>query len=742
MTTKNYLLFFFFLFFLFLDSHQYSITYIDEIKSNYIIPIINENDGCLYIVTGETIDDDNNFKPGDAIYKRIITKFNANSGVLKNTYSYMSVYPFMNSEITFAGDNSKYILTTTLYSLELDDGKKRKEMPYEVSGYKRTIRRIWPYYYYMHSTRDSPNIMVIQKMKLSFNSGTHEDLPSYNIIQTSEHIPIFNRLSDISCDFTKDNNYISCAYFGDNKYVKISVYNSNDLECIKMEEFEEVKDLQYDYFIKIIYFKDNSHFIVINSQNDYTTRFRYFNYINNNFISEIYTMIANGNHYIDVEKTQNDPGQNNNDIISLNSDRVIKVYTGEKNIIITIFQFYEHGTILFIKTYNMDNFYDSSFTHPRLAILKNTFLICLSAKALSQQTTGYFFINYPNSVDVSLTRKKYSIKINELISMENNLFLLKLKLKLTKIPKDFIFVNALDLKEVNETTELEFNDELKLQQYKIKDGPYTLKYQGIAVGDDSGYSSSVIYPTYKDKPEASNIYIEGREGTITITLAECLDGYYHLENDPDICTNVKPKGYYKDEEKNYLRICQSPCDDCDGPIINDTFMNCLSCKENFYITEDTKSCYDKEKENFYLDRYNILRRCHPRCAKCFLSSKNDTRMNCLKCIEDENNKYFYRDDTHNCILSSEFKKREFIVLTAVSNYSFIIFMIILFVSTIITLYVFSYSCRGIEQRIINEAKIEMKYLNYQYTKTKTLKEEKEEKEREKLEKMEEANIIN
>ena len=117
-------------------------------------------------------------------------------------------------------------------------------------------------------------------------------------------------------------------------------------------------------------------------------------------------------------------------------------------------------------------------------------------------------------------------------------------------------------------------------------------------------------------------------------------------------------------------------------------------------------------------------------------------MNCLKCIDDENNKYFYREDTHNCILSSEFKKRELIVLTAVSNYSFIVFMTILLVSTIITLYVFSYACRGIEQRMLNETKIEMKYIDYKLTKIKTLKEEKKEKEREKLEKMEEDNIIN
>ena len=721
MSTKNYYFLFFFLLFLFIYSHQYSITYINEIKANYIVPIINNTDDCLYIVTGETTDNPNNFNPGDAKFKRFIIKININSGILLSNCTYMSVYPFLNSEITFAGDNLQYLLTTTLNSIEFDDGKKRKEIAFPVFGDKRTIKKVGSYYYYVYSTRDNLNSIIIQKMQLSLNSGSE----SFNIIKTSNNIPVHYQSSVMSCDFTKDNNYILCAYFGDNRYVRVSIFN-NDLNFIKMQDFEEVKDLQYDYFIKIIYFKENSQFIVINSQSQTITRFRYFNYINNNLISVIYSIVANGDYYIDVEGTQLDPGQNNNDAIAMNSDKVIKIYTGDSQIIITIFQFYEHGTILFVKTYKMSNFYGSGFTQPRLAMFGNTFLICLSAKVSSQQTTGYFFINYPQPVNTHLIKDTNIIKISDLIFMENNLFLLKLKLKLLKIPKDFIFINLLELNEVNETKELDFNDTLKLKQYRIDEkGPYILKYQGIAVGDESGYSSSKVYPSYKDEPESSNIYIEGREGTVTIELNECLDGYYHLDNDSNICTNEKPKGYYVDEKNKYFRACQSPCDECSGPIINDTYMNCITCKEGLYITEDTHSCFE-EKENYFLDSGNrILRRCHPRCSKCIIDSVNDNYMKCLGCINDKTKNYFFREDTHNCVLSSEFPKRELIVLTAQSSYSYIIFIIILVVSTFISLYIFYFSCKGLEDRVLNETRIEMKYYEYQLTKSQSQKEEKE-----------------
>ena len=72
-------------------------------------------------------------------------------------------------------------------------------------------------------------------------------------------------------------------------------------------------------------------------------------------------------------------------------------------------------------------------------------------------------------------------------------------------------------------------------------------------------------------------------------------------------------------------------------------MNCLNCKKNYYLTEDTKSCYENVIENYYLDNY-ILKRCHSNCKSCISKEINETHMNCLKC----NNNFYITEDSNSC----------------------------------------------------------------------------------------------
>jgi len=94
-----------------------------------------------------------------------------------------------------------------------------------------------------------------------------------------------------------------------------------------------------------------------------------------------------------------------------------------------------------------------------------------------------FFINFPNSTDITLSSN--IIRLQNLVSIENNLFSLSKKFKVIRIPKDFIFiVKSLEIKN-NDV--LNISNELKLKQYRIREGTYILKYETIAVGTDSGY---------------------------------------------------------------------------------------------------------------------------------------------------------------------------------------------------------------------------------------------------------------
>ena len=641
-----------------IKNNPYSINLVDENMgdANYIRPITSD-DGYLYIMTGETADPDN-FQPGDLKFKRSIIKYSPSGKYEKNDYS--NRYPFNNFEITLVNNNILFI--TTLYSIEfLNSNYKYTETPYSIYGYRRTMKKAGTYFIYAHSDKDIKDSLYIDKIKLNYKIGS--DLPTPTIIKTSNKVPVLTYHAMYSCDLTGNNNYILCAYFSPEKNVRLSIFSA-DLNLIKTEEYENVPDSYPDYFIKILYFKDNSKFILINSITDSKIRLRYFNYINNKIISHLYSIISNGNTYLDVDETQLGPEQYNNEIIAADNYKIIKIHVNYDIIIITIFNFLEHDTILYIKKYKMKNYNENgfnSFTQPRLAMFKNTLIVCISTNYNNQpkQSTGFFFLNYPNSKDINLSGNTNIVKIKELISIENNLYSLNLKLKILKIPQDFILRNS-NSAQIKENDILDINDEIKLVQYRKNKQSNIFKYVGVSIGKEMGFLSSEIYSSYKTAIEEQNIYIEGREGEIQFNYngQNCLNEYYHLDYDLDLCTIIKPPKYYIDEENKIYKACQSPCEECNGPIINNELMNCITCKSNFYITEDTNSCY-KEKENYYLDN-NILRRCHPRCSKCITGSKNDTNMNCLECLNNTKDNYFSKKDSFNCILSSEFYKINYI----------------------------------------------------------------------------------
>ena len=98
-------------------------------------------------------------------------------------------------------------------------------------------------------------------------------------------------------------------------------------------------------------------------------------------------------------------------------------------------------------------------------------------------------------------------------------------------------------------------------------------------------------------------------------------------------------------DNNILRRCHSKCKSCYSKPINDTFMKCRTCPNNYYLTEDTDSCYDYVIDNYYLDTVtNKLRWCHPNCKSCYSSKINETYMNCITCPKE----YFMTEDTDYC----------------------------------------------------------------------------------------------
>ena len=385
--------------------------------------------------------------------------------IKKITYS--SNYGFWRGEPYVVGDNSDYLFITTYE--ENSDYYSEYYASYEffginnnflsqtkdnsIHGYRRGFKKVGAYYYLMYTdTKQNEDgwFLVIRKMSFAYKNNA----PSFQNIKISSETKLTNQAM-ISCDSTKDNNYILCAYFSrDPKppLVSVSAYNSN-LDSLLTHNFERVGYFPADNFIKIVYFKDNSNFILMNSQQQTITRLRYFKYSNNKIIDKLSTITKNS--FLDIYNTQFIGHNGDNDIMVYDTDKIVKIHGhGESNdIVITIIQFYNNDSSMSIKIYQMIN--DNGFIHnvqTRIAMLKNSFVFCTSATKNGVHRGGYFMINFPNSTDINLASN--TILINNLITLENKLFSINIKFKVLSIPNNFIFISK------NKLNSIKVNDEL------------------------------------------------------------------------------------------------------------------------------------------------------------------------------------------------------------------------------------------------------------------------------------------
>ena len=122
---------------------------------------------------------------------------------------------------------------------------------------------------------------------------------------------------------------------------------------------------------------------------------------------------------------------------------------------------------------------------------------------------------------------------------------------------------------------------------------------------------------------------------------------YFITEDTNSCYNYIVENYYFDFEHRTLRRCHPKCLYCTGAPINNTYMNCLVCQQGYIITEDTNSCYyNIPIDNYYLDNINIIfRRCHHNCYLCSDAPESYYNQNCITC---KNNDYYMTEDTHSC----------------------------------------------------------------------------------------------
>ena len=134
----------------------------------------------------------------------------------------------------------------------------------------------------------------------------------------------------------------------------------------------------------------------------------------------------------------------------------------------------------------------------------------------------------------------------------------------------------------------------------------------------------------------------------------------------------------KSLDEDNENICYESCKTCLGSKIDEEHMNCETCFNNYYITEDTNSCYNFIPNKYYLDN-TILRRCHPNCSICSSGSKDDLNMNCLSCIDH----YALQYDTNNCIYSKLEQSELEDNLERKTTWFFVVFLILIIVDFLV-----------------------------------------------------------
>ena len=253
----------------------------------YVSPAI-DNNGDIYIITGEN----GNFPQ----YTRHISKFDINLMDVTNDYYYFCQCNFDFGEAYVIGDNPKYFFLTTYIAnedygtsdfLELTGTYLAEGQNNDIEGYKRFFKKVGNYYYLARITggRSGPIRFVVKRMELDLinNPGTSRHYPFINIITNNYDQIHLEYQAMFSCDLTNypnyNNNFILCTYFSLNKKAELSIFDNN----LNLKNKIELDDTPEEWpdnggFIKILYFKDNSKFILACRRGNSKMRFRYFEY--------------------------------------------------------------------------------------------------------------------------------------------------------------------------------------------------------------------------------------------------------------------------------------------------------------------------------------------------------------------------------------------------------------------------------------------------------------------------------
>ena len=642
---------------------------------------------------------------------------NINENDLINTYGNSALYTINNHKCFFKMSFYETIEVYDLVENKYTVSKLENLLGINVKSYYNSLLRTNDENIFIYAFITSGNHLAMQKIKFITNDASDCIEIIKTLIEDEKTFPKNSR----SCLITQ-NQFIECLDTDENQIYYIRVYDI-DLNFIKKLELEKNKSpperAYYSYHqasllkreISIfIYYTDisNNHakpvilLKALDSNNDL---------VNVNDI-EKGVMFKDMNYYF--SDTENSFSIINDHYFVL---ATITIYANP-HLIISLFNLFNWDRTLRMHYFdiplkdlydidyysNLYSFYYKDYIGVQFVQLKNntnninnnenyiyTMLLFSYGNSSDPKPIDDIFTKYNNNNNI------YKIKLSDYITLENNIFCYALTgIRIISIPdptitgisilkSDSSQLNQNEVITLDEILSITYNTNINtvtkgnyfiLFAPTLEEPDYpefltcetNLDYVGIdaqvswAPDQFSGRNSKFKFTVGHCYENCGTCVEEG----ININdqkCETCIEDYYFEENTKN-CFKEANEGFFFDKNNNIFSRCYKNCKTCDKINEGENIHNCLSCKENYLLYNNTNclnckyynyytnyeqnSCLQFIPNGYYLqnNEYNIIEKCHQNCLTCNKGPSDDNNMNCALC--DNQNGFYFLENSNNC----------------------------------------------------------------------------------------------
>ena len=412
-----------------------------------------------------------------------------------------------------------------------------------------------------------------------------EEKDNNDFIITKESKSVFSdslNINSIFCDVSKDGKYYICSYFS-SENIELALF-SEKLTLISTKKLNTGVTNAKNHFNKILFLKDNYKIVAINAENNDDIRLHYLEIQKNKInLIKLNKEKNKEDEYIDIKETQLDNSYLYNDIVILENDEIFKFFMKDDIFLMSKIQFYKDNKLLTIRTKNYPNYINKASNIHLLR--KNNGIIIYFNNGTHFQFLRIGHIN--TNINNFINNNDFKISNYEIQSILQT----KQFVEVESIPENFSFIKAIENTFlVKGSIIYPEEDTIKIISYITNNRFENLYLQTKLIYEFPSDSTIQIFPTDEiDYPPETKIISFGNKGYLSFKIDSCNNGHYYINN-TEICTSIRPTGYYFDNNKNVFAQCHNNCAECLTFSDDDSNMKCLQCKSGYIYNESTFNC--------------------------------------------------------------------------------------------------------------------------------------------------------